>query len=153
MPERMRPPSRTKPRVFFDADVLFAGSAAPSEYGASLVLLRMAEITLIDAFTCQQVVDEVERNLAAKLEDALAPFRLILSRCLQVVPNPDHQAIVELNGLGHPKDLPILAAAISCNCPWLVTFNQRHYQPVHPSVTVLNPGDLLLQVRDLLARM
>jgi hypothetical protein len=35
--------------VFVDADVLFAGAAAPSEHGASLVVLRMAEIPLIEA--------------------------------------------------------------------------------------------------------
>ena len=38
-----------KPRVFVDVDVLFAGAAAPSEHGASLTILRMAEITLIEA--------------------------------------------------------------------------------------------------------
>ncbi len=32
-------------RVFFDSDVIFAGAASPNEYSASLVLLRMAEIT------------------------------------------------------------------------------------------------------------
>ena len=46
-----------KPRVFVDADVLFAGAAAPSEHGASLVVLRMAEITLIDALASPQVID------------------------------------------------------------------------------------------------
>jgi len=35
-----------KPRVFVDADVLFAGASAPSEHGANLTILRMAEITL-----------------------------------------------------------------------------------------------------------
>lgn len=49
-----------KPRVFVDADALFAGAAAPSEHAASLVVLRMAEITLIDAVTSQQVIGEVD---------------------------------------------------------------------------------------------
>jgi len=40
-------PSPPKPRVFIDADVLFAGAASPSEHGASLVILRMAEITVL----------------------------------------------------------------------------------------------------------
>ena len=52
------------PQVFVDADVLFAGSASPSEFGASLVVLRMAEITLIKAVTSQQVITETERNLS-----------------------------------------------------------------------------------------
>jgi hypothetical protein len=33
----------------------------------------------------------------------------------------------------------------------LVTFNVRHFQPGHPGVTVLRPGDFVLRVRELLA--
>jgi len=57
---------RKSPKVFIDADVLFAGSAAPSEHGASLVVLRMAEITLLEAYVSQQIMTEVERNLATR---------------------------------------------------------------------------------------
>ena len=64
--------SPTRPRVFFDADVLFAGAASPSEQGASLVLLRMAELSLIEAITSDQVISEVERNLTAKMPPNLS---------------------------------------------------------------------------------
>jgi hypothetical protein len=140
-----------RPRVFVDADVIFAGAAAPGEHGASLVILRLAEITLIQAFTSQQVIIEVERNLEVKLPQALPAFRMIVSRCLKVVDDPSPQAHYPLNGLAHWKDLPILAAALTQDCPWLVTFNLRHFQPGHPSVTVLRPGDFVLYVRALLA--
>jgi hypothetical protein len=144
-----------------DADVLFAGAAAPSEHGASLVILRMAEITLIEALTSQQVIDEAERNLVAKLPAALPTFRLLVSRCLRVVPDLEPSDVAACVGhvpeLGqaraHPKDAPILAAAVRYRCPWLVTFNVRHYQPRHPAVTVLTPGQLILRVRDRLARL
>jgi len=56
-------------------------------------------------------------------------------------------------GLAERADLPILAAVLQTGCPWLVSFNARHYQPGHPDVIVLPPGDFLLRVRDLLARM
>ncbi|MBN1579262.1 MAG: hypothetical protein JXA89_01070 [Anaerolineae bacterium] len=127
-----------KPRVFVDADVLFAGAAAPNEHGASLTILRMAEITLIDAMASPQVVEEAERNLADKLPAALPAFRMIVSRCLRIVPAPQ------------PSDL---AAAVREGCPWLVTFNGRHFQPGHPDITVLTPGELILRVRDLLAHL
>lgn len=142
-----------KPRVFVDADVLFAGSAAPSEHGASLVVLRMAEITLIEAYTCQQVIAEVERNLAAKLPNTLPTFRLIVDRCLRVVPDLSSEELQTFAGLANPVDLPILMAAVQHDGSWLVTFNIRHYQPGHPQVSVLPPGDFLLRVRDLLARL
>ena len=142
-----------KPRVLIDADVLFAGAAGPSEHGASLVILRMAEITLIEALTCQQVIDEAERNLSAKLPQALPSFRLLVSRCLRVAPDPGPTDVAACEGLADPKDAPILAAAVQHRCPWLVTFNVRPYQPGHPAVTVLTPGQLILRVRDRLARL
>lgn len=144
------PPTR-KPRVFVDADVLFAGAAAPSEHGASLTVLRMAEITLIEAVTSQQAVVEAERNLEAKLPAALPAFRLIVSRCLKVTADPAPADLIPHAGLADPADMPLLVAALREGCPWLVTFNGRHYRPGHPQVTVLRPGDLILRVRDLLA--
>lgn len=143
----------SRPRVFLDADVLFAGAASPSQHGASLLILRMAEITLIEAVASQQVVTEAERNLGEKLPQALPAFRLIVSRCLQVVPDPQASDLSAHAGEADAKDLPILVAALRELCPWLVTFNVRHFQPGHPDLSVLRPGEFVLRVRDLLARL
>lgn len=153
MPDQPPQTSRPKPKVFIDADVLFAGSAAPSEHGASLAVLRMAEITLVEAFTSQQVVTEAERSLANKLPKTLPVFGMIVARCLQVVPDPSPADLQAYPGLADPADLPILVAALKSGCLWLVSFNTRHYQPGHPAAAVLTPGDFLLRVRDLLARL
>ena len=142
-----------KPRVFVDADVLFAGAASPSENSASPVVLRMAEITLIEALTCQQVITEAERNLSAKMPQALSAFRLLIDRCLRVLPDPRPEYLAPYAGIANPKDLSILVCAIRGNCPFLVTFNVRDYEPGHPDVTVLNPGEYVLRVRDLLANL
>ena len=149
----MTPNNPAKPRIFVDADVLFAGAASPSEHGASLLVLRMAEITLVEALTSEQVIAEAERNLAEKLPQALPAFRLIASRCLRVVPDPSVPDLQPYRGLADPADLPILVAALREGCPWLVTFNVRHYQPGHSDVAVLRPGEFLLRVRDRLARL
>jgi hypothetical protein len=141
----------SKPRVFVDADVLFAGAASPGEHGASLLLLRMAEITLIEGMTSRQAVTEGERNLAEKLPQAIPAFQMIVHRSLQVVPDPTPDDLEPYTGLADPEDLPILVAAVQERCPWLVTFNLRHFQPGHPSVTVLRPGDFIVRVRELLA--
>ena len=145
--------AQNRPRVFVDADVLFAGAVSPSEAGASLVVLRLAEITLIEAIASRQVITEAERNLSAKLPRALPEFRLLISRCLKVVPDPAPADLARYAGAAHPKDLPILVAAVRERCPWLVTFNTRHYLPGHSSVMVLRPGEFVLQVRDLLTRL
>ena len=100
------------PRVFVDADVLFSGAAGPSQHGASLVVLRMAEITLIDAVASHQVAVEVERNLTVKLPQALPAFRLIAGRCLRLVPDPRPVDLSPYDGLADVKDLPILVAAL-----------------------------------------
>ena len=149
----MHPTAPDKPRVFIDADVLFAGAASPSEHSASLLILRLAEITLIEAVTSQQVITEAERSLAEKLPGALPAFRLLVARCLRVVPGPLPTDLDPYQGLADPADLPILVAALKEGCPWLVTFNLRHFQPGHPDLTVLRPGELVLRVRDRLARL
>ena len=145
--------SPPRPRVFVDADVLFAGAASPSAHGASLTVLRMAEITLVEALTSQQVIVEAERNLADKLPQALPAFRLLVSRCLRVVPSPAPADLRPYAGLAEAADLPIRVAALREACPWLVTFNVRQHHPGHPDIIVLQPGEFVLRVRDLLARM
>lgn len=144
-------PRTRKPRAFVDADVLFAGAASPTEHGASLVVLRMAEITLVEALASEQVIAEAERNLADKLPQALPTFRLIVSRSLRVVPDPEPDDLKPHKGSVDPEDLPILVAALREDCQWLVTFNVRHYRPGHPDLTVLRPGEFVRRVRDQLA--
>ena len=143
----MSPTQPNKPRVLVDADVLFAGAAAPSEHSASLVVLQLAEITLIDALTSRQAITEAERNLEARLPQTLPTFRLLVSRSLHIVPDPHPEDLVACEGAADEKDLPILVAAVQAQCPWLVTFNVRHFQPGHPTVTVLRPGDFIQRVR------
>lgn len=145
--------SPPKPRVFVDADVLFAGAASANEHSASLLILRLSEITLIEAVASQQVITEVERNLEAKLPAALPAFRLLASRCLQVLPDPRREELATHQGRADPKDLPILAAALKAGCPWLVTFNVRHFQPGHPDLVTITPGEFILRLRFLLAEL
>jgi len=142
-----------KPVVFLDADVIFAGAAAPTEHGASHVVLRLGEITLIDCVTSTQVVTEVERNLAEKLPDKVPTLRLILSRSLRVVPDPAPQELAPYKGQADPKDLPILVAALQQGCRFLLTFNTRHYTPDAEKIIVQRPGDFLTTVRTLLAQL
>jgi hypothetical protein len=113
----------------------------------ALVVLRMAEITLVEAITCQQVIDEAGRNLADKIPTALPTFHLIVSRCLQVTPTPTAAERLPYHGLADPKGLPILVAAVREQCPMLITFNGRHFQPGHPDVQVLRPGEFIRRAR------
>ncbi len=146
-------PRTPKPRIFIDADVLFAGAASPGEHGASLILLRMAELTLIEAVISQQVIEECERNLIEKMAAVLPAFHMLVSRCAHIVPNPTIDEVARYAGMADPKDLPILVAALQADCAWLVTFNVRHFRPGHPKIVVSRPGEFVLRVRELLARL
>jgi hypothetical protein len=72
---------------------------------------------------------------------------------LRVVPDPEPADLLPYDGLAYPKDLAILVTALRERCPWLVTFNERHYRLGHPDVTVLQPGDFLVHARDRLSRL
>ena len=134
-------------RVMVDADVLFAGAASPTDRSASTVVLRLGDLTLIDAIVSEQVVAEAERNLSAKIPQALPAFRELVTSCVRVVPDPTADEVRALAGQADPKDLPTLAAAVREGCDVLVTFNVRDYRPGHPDVEVVTPGVLLQRVR------
>ncbi len=142
-----------RPLVFLDADVLFAGVAAPTEQGASHVVLRLGEITLIECVTSTQVVTEVERNFEKKLPSKLPELRLIISRSLQVVPDPEPHELPPYKGQADPKDLPIMVAALKHGCRFLLTFNIRHYEPATSEILVQRPGDFLTIIRTLLVQL
>jgi hypothetical protein len=113
----------------------------------------MGEITLIDAVTSQQAITEAERNLSAKLPQALTTFRLLVQRSLRVVPDPSRRDLAAHGAIADPRDLPILGAAIGERCQWLVTFNGDDLQPGHPDVTVLRPGAFVQRVRTVLTHL
>jgi predicted nucleic acid-binding protein len=126
---------KNNPRIFLDSDVVFAGAASPSEQGASHVILRMGEITLIECIVSDQVVAEVERNLPAKLPDKLPEFQLLIKRSLKVVPDPLSSDLPQFSGQAEFKDLPNLVAALKADCSHLLTFNLRHYSPDPQRIT------------------
>jgi hypothetical protein len=142
-----------KLRVFLDADVIFAGSAAPSEFGASLVVLRMGEITLLECITARQAIVEVERNLQTKLPAKVPEFRLLVSRCLQVVADPHVEQLHAYRGAADEKDLPLLVAALWEQCRYFLTFKLRHYYPQSDQILGMRPGDFINTVRAQLSQL
>jgi len=149
--DSMKSATTPKLRVFFDADVLIAGSVSQSYSSASYVLLQLAELTLIHGLTCPYVLDEVERNLQAKLPQGLPVFRLLVENALVKTPDPVPDALEQWTGRADVKDIPVLAAAVSSKCQYLVTFNTRDYFNPPRQLTILKPGGLVRQLRERLA--
>jgi predicted nucleic acid-binding protein len=142
-----------KLRVFFDADVLIAGSASKTHSSASYILLQLAELTLIEGLICPYVREEVERNLTEKLPQALPVFRALLRTALREVSDPSKEELEQWAGRADPKDLPVLAAALLHDCRYLVTFNTSDYPDPPEPLEVMEPGELVRRVRGQLAEL
>lgn len=138
------------PRVFFDADALLAGSASTT--GASHLLLHLSDLGLIHGLTSKQARDEAQRNLARKIPAALPEFEALIQQAVEVVADPPEEELDSFRGKAHPKDLPILVAAIRAGARWLVTFNTRDYYDSPPGIRVLDPGQAIQAIRASLVR-
>ena len=135
-------------RVFLDANVYFAGCF--SSTGASALILRFAQRRRLQIVASRLVLIEAERNLRAKgSRAALAAFHrfLRITKPRVVRPLADFM-LARYEGVIHPKDVPVLAAAIEAQADYLVTLDRRHF--LTTSVTahakgmrILIPGDFL----------
>ena len=123
--------------------------------GASRALLLLAEDEKILITVSEQVIAEVERNIARKVPRALALAReMILHARPSIVRDPQRELVLEhQNWIQHPADVPILVAAVQARVDYLVTLNTRHFLD-DPSVAqrsglrIGTPGDVLAWVRD-----
>lgn len=130
--------------VCVDADVLIAGLLSRS--GASHAILVLGEVGLLALVLPAAAVEEVRRNLAAKLPEAAPLFEEFLRTVPVQVHRPTPRDHERARGLAHPKDVPILAAAIGAGARLLVTHNARHFRSGE-GVRVVRPRTLIEEAR------
>lgn len=141
-----------RPKVYFDTDVLLA--AAGSTRGATHILIRLSELTLIEGFISEAVRAEAERNLIAKLPHALPAYRVFLkSARLREIALPSPHQMEPYERQADAKDLPHLVAACLAGCHYLVTHNSKDYAPQPGTIEVLNPAALLARICQQLSRL
>ena len=135
-------------RVFLDANVYFAGSASPT--GASALILQLILKGRLEAVASRLVLREAERNLRRKRppKDLKAFHRFLKRAKLHVIPTPPETAWKLYEGIIHPKDVPVLAAAVASKAAYLITLDRRHFLTKTvmenvPEMTILTPGDFL----------
>ncbi len=143
----MPPISRVKTRVFLDSDVLLAGITSVTDFAASLVLVRLAEINLIEAVCSEQIIMEVQHTLKIKMPGALESFRLLVNHSIKVKPDPSPAERASCRKLATKLYIPILAVALREQCVWLATFNERQYMPGHPDIMITRPDELVSRLR------
>ena len=110
-------------RVFLDANVLF--SAAKSDGAVRALLHRLVQsghVPCADAY----VVEEARRNLLRKGEAALQDFEALLAG-VEVAPFRPIQLPRVVADRIHPKDRPVVAAAVAMRCEALVTGDRTHF--------------------------
>jgi predicted nucleic acid-binding protein len=147
----------SKVDVFLDNSALIAGII--SEQGAARSLLLLGESEKINLIVSEQVIAEVERNLARKVPEAL-PFarEIILSANIGILRDPPAEEVQKhLDWIGHAADVPILLAARRANVDFLVTLNTRHFLDDVPvarrsGLRIGTPGDGLAWVRQRLVQ-
>ncbi len=142
-----------KLRIFFDADALIAGSAPQSKKSASFILLQLSELTLIEGVYSSYVQEQAERNLKAKIPDALKTFEGILSTALTKVSDATRHNLEAFEKQAHKTDVPVLAAAVLSKSHYLVTFNVKHFPKASEQIRVVQPGHLLRLLRENLAKL
>ena len=142
--------AQPKPRIFFDADALMAGTHSPT--GGAGFLLLQAAAGLITIIISPQVIEEVRRNLTAKLPQSLTAFDSLLSAIpFEHVLQPSTKARAACLHLADAKDAAHVATSVRAKATFLVTFNLRHYQikaiRKELSIAVLTPGQLIAELR------
>jgi predicted nucleic acid-binding protein len=143
--------------IFFNSSALMAGII--SSEGAARALLLLAEDEKIGITVSEQVIAEVERNLARKVPKAL-PFArdMILQAKVLIVRDPGVEEVLQhQDWIQHAPDVPILLAAFNARVDFLATLNSRHFID-DPQVSqrsglrIGTPGDALAWVREQLRK-
>ena len=113
--------------VFIDANVYFA--AFYSDTGASALILDYASHGKITVFASKLVLREADRNLRKKSSPAkLKAFHRFLQQTkIKIVPPPEEAALKPYEEIIHPKDLPVLGAAVASGADFLITLDRKHF--------------------------
>ena len=135
-------------RVFLDANVYFAGCASPT--GASALILQLARRRVIRVMASRLVLQEAERNLRRKSHPSSVEtfHRFLKNTEMTVIPAPSEAVLGQCEAVIHPKDVPVLAAAIHAQVDYLVTLDRKHFLTMSVrsharGINILTPGDFL----------
>ena len=134
-------------RVFLDSNIFLSGLF--SEKGAPRLILDVLSLGLppLAAVTGAYHIAEVERNLRAKLPEALPVFQSCLSAMkIEIVPIPSAEDLKPWAGTTADKDLPVLVSAIQGKADVLVTGDKKDLLKIRNRVlplTIASPGQFL----------
>lgn len=138
--------------VFFDSSVLIA--ACLSRTGASAALLAFCKREKVAGYVSRRVILETRKNLTTAPQDVKHRLNVyLLQHKLSVSLDAPEQVTQSLATHMHPKDAPILAAAMHSPAKYLVTLDYGDFlhpqvRRLAPALTILSPGDFLKEVAE-----
>ena len=143
--------------VFLDNSALIAGIV--SAQGAARALLLLGEDGKIFLVVSEQVIAEVERNIARKAPNAIPYTRqVILSANIRILHDPALEDVQKhLDWISHSADVPILVSARQAKVDYLATLNSKHFLN-DPEVSrrsglkIGAPSDVLTWIRELIGK-
>ncbi|MFA1546709.1 PIN domain-containing protein [Actinomadura chokoriensis] len=119
------------------------------------MLIRVARSGLVQAKWTTTILDEMERNLAAKRPgippEKLARLRVLMNRAVPDVLVEGYEPLIEGLKLPDPNDRHVLAAAIKAGAQMIVTSNLKDFPPdsLAPwNVEAKSPDDFVLDQID-----
>ena len=138
-------------RVFLDANVYFSGFH--SQHGASALVLGLIRRRKVEAHASRLVLREADRNLRAKSgKGALKSFRRYLqSVTIRICPAPKEELSASCEPYLHPKDLPVLGAALQVKSDFLISLDKRHFSAPQvlshaTKVKIITPAEFIRSV-------
>lgn len=138
-------------RLYIDADVLFRAVTRSHQQTAAYVVLKLADLTLVEAITAHYAFHEALRNLQDHSPSGVAELLELAGKSLQIVANPSAAQVTSVQDQANPKDMINLAAALAAAAPILITFNTRDYFVRNAPVRIMTPGQLIEATRVLMA--
>jgi len=115
-----------KTRIFIDSNVLIAGLA--SDQGASFRLLKLIEQRIFDAYVCQLVLYESEKNIKKKLPESLPYFYYALKNLpLTIVKDSKKFDNKLAKHFSKKSDLIIFQTIQKLQPDYFLTLNRKHF--------------------------
>ena len=111
-------------------------------------LLRAAEKGLFQPVWSNEILDELERNLVAKVGIAASKARRLVETMCEAFPEA---LVTDLEVLipamtNDPKDRHVAAAAVRAGASAIVTSNLRDFAPLPGGLEALTPDDFLCRL-------
>lgn len=136
--------SMKQTKVFLDSSVIIAGLA--SNKGGSYEVLVLAELKIIVPCICENVVNEVFRNVQKKLPSGMPHVYTLFKRLPFKLMDPTEEDMEKAQQLINDKDAPNLAAAITGEVDWLLSLD-KHFLKVSMEdqigFKISTPGEFL----------